>query len=272
MERKRSSDLREVEVRGLFGADQRLHLRLAGDEESLSQDEEWFEVLLDGEWRRLRIHDYDQVYSVPGLYESVVYRLLKCVSPVTVVSLLREAVLRDGQRTESLRVLDFGAGNGMAGYELQNLGVETVVGIDIIEQAREATRRDRPWCYDDYVVADLTSLTPSIEELLRGERFNCLIVVAALGFGDIPSEAFLNALDLVESPGWLAFNIKQNFLESGESSGFAGLLQDLAREGVIETQNFLRYQHRVSMSGEPLYYGAMTAKKLKPIPSHFLSK
>ena len=261
--------MRDVEIRGLFGAEQRLLLRLP-DGETISQDEEWFEVLSEGDWRRLRIHDYDQVYSIPGLYESVVYRLLKCVSPVTVAGLLKAAVLRAGESPEGLRVLDFGAGNGMAGYELRNIGVESVVGVDIIEEAREATQRERAWCYDDYLVADLTALSAAQEQRLRSQRLNCLVVVAALGFGDIPSAAFLNALDLVETPGWLAFNIKQDFMEAEDRSGFAGLLQELARRGIIETQTFVRYQHRISMSGEPLYYGAMVARKLAAIPAGFL--
>lgn len=262
--------MREVEVRGLFGEHDKLHIRFADDEAALAQDAEWFEVWLDGEWRRYRIHDYDEVYNIPGLYESVVYKTLKCISPVTVVSLLKEAVLQAGQDTQDLRVLDFGAGNGMAGYELQNLGVESVVGIDIIEEAKIATQRDRPWCYDSYAVADLTALPEDLERQLRQEHLNCMIVVAALGFGDIPSQAFLKALDLLEAPAWLAFNIKEDFLDSADQTGFAALLQELAKEGVIETHAFRRYRHRLSITGKPLYYGAMVATKLQDVPARLL--
>jgi hypothetical protein len=38
---------------------------------SCDQDEEWFEVLLDGEWRRYRLHDYAELFEVPGLYEAL---------------------------------------------------------------------------------------------------------------------------------------------------------------------------------------------------------
>jgi hypothetical protein len=35
----------------------------------LTQDEEWCVVRLNGEWREIRLHDYDELFSVPGLYE-----------------------------------------------------------------------------------------------------------------------------------------------------------------------------------------------------------
>jgi hypothetical protein len=265
--------MREVAVRGLFNDQNLLRLRFHDDEASLEQDEEWFEVQQqDGGWRKLRIHDYDEVYNVSGLYEAVVYRTLKCVSPEVVVSELRDAVVQHGESPEALRVLDFGAGNGMVGVELRNIGVESVIGSDIIPEARRATARERAYAYDDYVVADFTKLSAREEEKLRGERLNCLVIVAALGFGDIPSAAFLRALDLIEAPGWLAFNIKEDFLGTADTSGFAGLLRELAADGVIERQAFKRYRHRVSISGEPLYYGVMVAKKLKPLPAGLVGR
>ena len=262
--------MREVEVRGLFSLGNPLRLRIADDEAMLQQDEEWFEVQQDGQWRRLRIHDYDQVYNIPGLYEAVVYRVLKCISPTVVVTALRDAVINNGESPEGLRVLDFGAGNGMVGVELRNIGVESVIGSDIIPEAMTATARERHYAYDDYVVADFTALTPAQMQHLRKERLNCLVVVAALGFGDIPSAAFLTALDLVESPGWIAFNIKEDFLETTDTSGFAGLLQQLAAEGILQRESFRRYQHRISFTGEPLHYGVMVARKLEDVPAHFL--
>jgi hypothetical protein len=133
-----------------------------------------------------------------------------------------------------------------------------------------ATARERHYAYDDYVVADFTALTDAQTRQLRAERLNALVIVAALGFGDIPSAAFLTALDLIESPGWVAFNIKEDFLETTDTSGFAGLLQQLAAEGVLQRESFKRYQHRISFAGRPLYYGVMVARKLKPVPPRFM--
>ena len=42
--------------------------------------------------------------------------------------------------------------------KLIDAGVDTVVGIDIIEEAAMALERDRPGIYSEYFVEDLTSL------------------------------------------------------------------------------------------------------------------
>ena len=47
----------------------------------LDQDEEFFELITDEGRERIRIHEYDRVYDVPGLYEEVVYNKLQCDSP-----------------------------------------------------------------------------------------------------------------------------------------------------------------------------------------------
>ena len=83
------------------------------DVRELCQDEVYF-YLLDGASReKIRLHDYDRIFEVPGLYEQVVYERLKCQSPATVVDVLRYSVAQSSQRLNELRVLDLGAGNGM---------------------------------------------------------------------------------------------------------------------------------------------------------------
>lgn len=37
----------------------------------LDQDQEWIEVEIGDERRRIRLHDYAAIYSVPGLYEQL---------------------------------------------------------------------------------------------------------------------------------------------------------------------------------------------------------
>ncbi len=236
----------------------------------LGQDQEWCEVRLDGRWRRIRFHDYHQIYGVPGLYECLFYRTLKCNSPVRVVQQLEAHVREFHQGPEQLRVLDVGAGNGMVGAALHNIGVQACVGVDIIPEARMAADRDRPWAYDDYLVVDLTDLPERQETTLRHARLNCLTTVAALGFGDIPPKAFLTALDVVETPAWLAFNVKEDFVHPTDATGFSALIQQLCREQVIQVQSYRRYRHRLAISGEPLYYVAMVASKQRDVPDHLL--
>jgi hypothetical protein len=262
--------VKQFEVPSLVGDDNNLEIRFPEAEAGLSQDAEWFEAKLNGEWKRLRIHDYDQVYMIPGLYECVVYRALKCNSPLRVTQLLAEALQDDEVSPQTLRVLDFGAGNGMEGPELQNLGVDIVVGADIIPEARDSTQRDRGWAYADYVVADFTALSAADEKRLRGHNLNAMTVVAALGFGDIPTKAFAKAIDVLDTPAYIAFNIKEDFVQDRDESGFAEMLRELAREDILRTHAYRRYRHRFSSSGKPLYYGAMVVTKQKEIPKRFL--
>lgn len=229
----------------------------------LEQDQEWCVVKTpDGTEERLRFHDYDEIYPHPGLYEQIFYEQLSCSSPQTVVGLLARHLRERHVDPAGLSALDFGAGNGMVGEELREMGAGTVVGADIIPEAAEAAERDRPGVYDDYFVEDFTALAPDVEQRLRTYGFNVLTCVAALGFGDIPPLAFATAYDLIAPNGWLAFNIRADFLEAG-GGGFARLIRGMRRDGWVETLESERYVHRLSsVDREPLYYVAMVARKL----------
>ena len=240
--------------------------------EELSQDQEWCEVRLRGARpRRIRFHDYHLVYGVPGLYERLFYDTLRCDSPARVVGLLADVLNDSDDAPGDLRALDVGAGNGMVGEELHAIGIPEVTGVDIIAEAKEAAERDRPDVYEEYYVTDLTDLPEGVERHLRSRDFNLLSSVAALGFGDLPADAFLKALDLLETPGWLAFNIKEDFLHEEDRSGFARLVRQLSRSRIIQIQAYRRYQHRLSATGKPLYYVAMIARKLRDVPDELMT-
>lgn len=229
--------------------------------EGYEQDEEWCEVEIDGERRRIRFHDYHELYAIPGLYEHVFYDHLKCDSPRTVCALLSKDLAESGIDPAELRVLDVGAGNGIVGEELTKLDVETIVGIDIVDEAAEAAKRDRPGVYDDYLIADLTDLTPKEQRSLDERRFNCLVTVAALGFGDIPPEAFVTAYNMVEPGGRIVFNIKERFIDEGDKSGFQSLIEEALDDGTLELKGEHHYRHRLSLAGNPLNYVAIVAEK-----------
>ena len=236
------------------------------DAAAAAQDEEWCEVGLNGERRRIRFHDYHEVYSVPGLYEQLFYNELECRSPQTVRDLLEESLREAGAYASDLVALDIGAGNGMVGEELARLGVGQVVGVDIIREAAEATERDRPGVYDAYYVVDLTRIPDDLRAELEGRRFNCLTTVAALGFGDIPPLAFAEAYNLVSEGGWIVFTIKEDFLADHDGSGFSALIRRMLDEGVLELLAKRRYRHRLSVAREPLHYMAMVAVKRNDVP------
>lgn len=196
--------------------DLKVHLPRAGAF-GLDQDEEFFEIEEDGERRRLRCHDYGEIYSVPGLYERIFAEVLSCRSPR--------------------------------------------VGVDLLEEAEEAAERDRPGLYDAYHALNMTELDPEVRGELEARGFNCLTCVAALGFGDMPPDAFRAAYDLVAPDGWIAFDIRDQFFENGDSSGFSRLLERMFESGELVEHARHRYRHRLSVDGEPLYCVAVVAQK-----------
>lgn len=246
-------------------------LRVPRNNAASHQDEEVFEVNVDGEFRRLRIHDYDQLFQLPGLYEQLVYQKLKCKTPRRLIGLLRH-VLRDWKiKPETLRTLDLGAGNGIVGERLRAIGVESIIGADIIPEAAMAAERDRPDVYDDYIVADFTALDDVQKKALEDQDLNCLTTAAALGFGDIPPAAFAEALSLIDVGGWVAVSIKDSFLaNASDPSGFAQLMRRLTSTGVLEVQAWHRHHHRLTLAGETLFYVAMIARKQSEMPAELL--
>jgi SAM-dependent methyltransferase len=226
-----------------------------------SQDEEWCEVEVDGETRRLRFHDYSDIYSIPGLYERLIYERLGCQSPRVIAGLLRDELASRDADPSDLRVLDLGAGNGIVAEELSEIGVEHFVGIDIIPEAAVAADRDRPGLYTEYVVADLLNMERPARARIGAQRLNALTCVAALGFGDIPPAVFCEALRQVETPSLVVYTIKDAFLGEKDESGFSELVEKLDRDGSLVTITTERYQHRLNWAGEPLHYVAVLAEK-----------
>jgi predicted TPR repeat methyltransferase len=236
------------------------------DSEHLDQDEVTFYLHEDGERHEFRFHDYAEIYNRPGLYEQLFYERLRCQSPAKVASILDSAVRQSGEQSTTLRVLDFGAGNGIMGEELRRIGVARLLGVDIIPAAAEACLRDRPALYDDYYVADFTDLDLETSEALRAWDLDCLSTVAALGFGDIPPEAFVTAFNLIRPDGWVAFNIKQTFFDQSETTEFSKMIRELVFTDYLEIHHLERYRHRLSVDGEPLFYYAIAGKKTADVP------
>jgi len=236
---------------------------------ALTQDAEWCVVRTDDGWQQIRFHDYGEIYCIPGLYERIFYDVLKCNSPATVCDLLSGEMRKAGFAAADLRALDLGAGNGMVGEQLREAGVETVVGVDICEEAAIAAERDRPGVYTDFLVSDMTDLPEKDYRHLRAFRFTGMTCVAALGFGDIPPEAFVQAYNLVARDGWVAFNIKADFLTDRDPSGFARLIRSMLEEKTLRLMVQKRYCHRISTDGRPLPYVAMVGRKAEDVPEDF---
>jgi hypothetical protein len=212
----------------------------------LNQDEAYFYLQGSGSKRKIKFHDYDEIYQVPGLYEQIFYDRLKCNSPGKVTSIL-EAAVKQSHR-----------------------GVSRLIGIDIIPEAYDATIRDRPGVYDAYYVEDFTQLDMDKKEEIESWQCDCMVTVAALGFGDIPVKAFIEAFNIIKSEGWVAFNIKETFFDTRDESGFSKMIRELLFSNYLDVYYIERYRHRLSIEGEPLYYFAIAGRKNSDVPDSFL--
>ena len=224
----------------------------------LQQDEAYFYIKEDDHDLKLRFHDYGEIYKRPGLYEQLFYDRLRCSSPKKVCSVLQKVLTENHVETDELRVLDLGAGNGIVGEILQTA---RVIGVDISKEAYIACVRDRPGVYDAYYVADFCNIDSLTAQELNEWRIDCLTCVAALGFGDIPTKAFATAYNFVKNGGWIAFNIKETFMQESDVSGFSRLIKHLLVTDTLEVHHLERYRHRISIDGRPLFYYVIVGKK-----------
>lgn len=230
-------------------------------EKCSEQGEEIFIVNYKGEEKHIRAHDYHEIYAIPNLYEYLFYDNYKCCSPEVICSLLGNTVTQSGANPADLTVLDVGAGNGMVGEKLSEMGVGSVLGIDIIEEAATSAERDRPGVYKDYYIEDLTRLPPTVRQEIENHHPNCMTIVAALGFGDIPPLAFANAFNMIADSGWIAFNIKDEFCCTEDCTGFAKLIERMVDSDIMEIKVKERYRHRLCQDGTPLHYFAIVGQK-----------
>ncbi len=168
-------------------------------------------------------------------------------------------------------MLDLGAGNGIMGEELRRIGIARLIGADIIPEAYDAYVRDRPSLYDDYLVCDFADIDETTRKELEEWSFDCLTTVAALGFGDIPPQAFVNAFNLIRPDGWVAFNIRDTFLDQRETTEFSRTVRELVFTDYLEIHHLERYRHRLSIDGEPIFYYAIAGRKTADVPEEFFS-
>jgi hypothetical protein len=153
----------------------------------------------DGTVEEVVLHDYARVYALPGVYEQIVQEALGCRSPLQVARMLAgalDALQRDPSDT---RVIDVASGNGVSGEALRAVGVDVVLGTDIMPQARAAALRDRPGVYDEYLTLDLTALSPEQATHVRSLRADALTCVAPVGTvpGAVPPQAIAGGCRLL---------------------------------------------------------------------------
>ena len=228
------------------------------------QDEECVIVDFGDRQEKMRLHDYAAIYKIPGLYEEILCNRLKCRSPEVLCDMLSAELELSGESVRDLRVLDVGAGNGVVGEELKKRQCGSVVGVDILTEAKDAAERDRAGVYADYHVMDLGQFHAEEVDRLREYDFTALITVGALGFDDMPTRAFLNAFNLIQDGGWIVFNIKERFLANEDGTGYRRTIEAISQDSLSVRQR-KRYCHRLSLWGEDLYYMGIVGRKTRNV-------
>lgn len=233
----------------------------ANEPGSLDQNEAFFYLEKENEKQQILFHDYETLYNNPGLYEQLYMSRLQCQSPQKITALLKKVENEFSGKLSERRVLDVGAGNGIVGEELRKIGVARIVGVDILEAAQNAAKRDRPTVYDSYYAIDLTRMTDEVREELKKWHLDCMVTVSALGYGDIPCEVFIEAFNLVAEEAMIAFNIKETFFDESDTTGFSILIKKMILKNHLEILHLEKYKHRLSIDGKPLYYYAIIGRK-----------
>jgi hypothetical protein len=161
----------------------------------------------DGEVEELRLHDYERLYALPGVYEQIVQERLGCASPARIAAMLAGAADEAGWPREQVRVIDVAAGNGVSGEALVHEGLRPVLGTDIVPAARAAAQRDRPGVYGSYETLDLLSRTDATAAQLGALRANAASCVAPVGDrpGQVPTEALVTVAGLLTADALVAY-------------------------------------------------------------------
>lgn len=213
----------------------------------------------DGEYIALsehdivHLHEYERVYAVPGLYEHVVQELLQCRSPQVAAEGFVRAAASLGLEPGSMTVLDVGAGTGLVGELVRRGGVANVVGVDSLSAARAACLRDRPGVYAEYVVGDF-ELGDGLREELRPYEFGGLVSAGAFGGAHATPRALENALAILPPGAPVAFTIDERWMDESDPEGFGAAVERLVADGALMVTERTRFRHRVTTTGEPIYY------------------
>jgi hypothetical protein len=206
----------------------------------------------DGRTEELRLHDYDRLYALPGVYEQIVHERLGCRSPAELAGMLARGADALGWERGDVRVLDIAAGNGVSGEALAAARLHPVLGTDIVPSAREAALRDRPGLYDQYLTLDLLALTDDEGAMIASLGANALSCVAPVGThgAELPPEVLVGAAELLAPDALVVY---MHDPQRGVPDAITAALWSSSLGPDVEAQELKRrrYVHRYTVNGAP---------------------
>ena len=215
-------------------------------------------IVLD-EYEAVHLHDYPRIYAVPGLYEHVVQERLQCRSPQVAAEGFLRAIARLALDPSSMTVLDVGSGTGLVGELVRDGGIAQVIGIDALAEARAACLRDRPGLYADYLVGDLGADSATLPARLTRYSLSGLISAGAFGGTHAPPSALINALSTLPVGAPVAVTIHERWMDRSDPDGFGATIERLVERGALVPMEWTRFQHRITTTGEPIFYDLIVA-------------
>ena len=161
-----------------------------------------------------------------------------------------------------MTVLDVGSGTGLVGELVRGGGAARVVGVDSLAEARTACRRDRPGVYADYLIGDLgaNSNSGTLSAQLRQHAVGGLISAGAFGGTHAPPSALVNALSLLPVGAPVAVTLDERWMDRSDPDGFGATVERLVEGGDLVPLERERFQHRVTTTGEPIFYDLIVAR------------
>jgi hypothetical protein len=156
-----------------------------------------------------------------------------------------------------VRALDLAAGNGVSADPLLAGGAGLLVGMDLIPEARDAALRDRPDSYAEFVAGDVGE-PGLVAGLVESYELNAL--ACSGGISHIPVEAFAEGWSAFPAGSWLVATAAEDM---GDPDGgpYGGWVAGEVAEARLADVHTERFVHRLAMSGEPIEYTALRARK-----------
>lgn len=136
-------------------------------------------------------------------------------------------------------ILDAGAGTGMVGEALAELGYTQIVGVDLSEEMLEIARKKQ--VYRDLYLGNLEDESLKIFDK---ESFDAIISVGVFTFGHVHPQALNNLSSLLKSGGYFLLTVREDYYNTNES--LKQVLEELSWR-LIERKEFNAFEV------EPMY-------------------
>jgi len=154
------------------------------------------------------------------------------IAPLRSAQVLSEHLSRQGLSKDAL-IADIGAGTGLVGEHLFEMGYSNGVALDYSDEMLRIAKAKS--CYRDLYCVDLHDSLEKIEAAtgLGPGSFDAAVSVGTFTPHHVGIEALLIVIKLIRSGGILSLSLRDDFVED-TSNGFLAKLNELEASGTIK--------------------------------------